>query len=111
MKPDQFETLPAIVYSPAGEYVAATARCIDHCNRCGYKLIGVVKDWPAVQRMLDNRSALVVVVDRLGDLPADRLPRVDLVSEFAPRPRDVRRNAVPQRMTRTRRITRRGAGG
>lgn len=108
------DPLPAIVYSPAGDYVAAAARCMDHCRNRGYEFVGIVRSWAAAQRMLDERLVAVAVVDQHHDLPADRVPRVEVVAEYvppAPPSTDVRRIPRNERMARTRRIIRRTEAG
>lgn len=61
--------------------------CIDYCKRMGYRLIAIVEErvggrYVDVERMVftDERADVVVIAQR-DQLPAGRLPRIEVVAE------------------------------
>lgn len=77
----------ALIYVTAANLDRYTDRCAEYCNRLGLSLAAVVVDeldggrWPEVARMLMDGIVQVVVVADRDELPPDRTPRVDVVSE------------------------------
>lgn len=70
----------AIIYAPNASNFEATSRCLGHLESAGYRLVGIVQDWRAVERMLAEGTAHVVIVDRRTDIPID--DRVRVVAEL-----------------------------
>lgn len=101
---DRYGLPRAIVYSPEPCDIAAVSRCMEFAKRAGHRLVGIVTDYPAVERMLADGTADFAVVDRRDDIPLD--PRLLVVAEA---PADSRRSPVA-RATRTGRVSRRNAG-
>jgi hypothetical protein len=69
----------AIVYLPGVDYERAD-RCIDYVRACGYKFLGLVRDWTAAQQMMLDDECSVAIVAEPGDLDPDRKPRIEFVS-------------------------------
>lgn len=96
--------LRAIIYIPGGlEASRWLLLCMEYIHRCQYTPVAVVRngDWPSAQRMRDDGQADLIVVARRDHLPADRLPREEVVEEEGPaltpqqrRPRLIRRDEV-----------------
>lgn len=91
----------AVIYIRTADAFEAADRCHDHCKTRDYDILGVVAgDWTAVQAMLADGTADVVIVDSRADLPHES--RYEVVAE-QPRP------GRPGRR-RTHRFIRRDAG-
>lgn len=69
----------AIVFIQGADYERAD-RCIDYVRACGYKFMGLVRDWATVQRMMLDDECSVAIVAEPADLDPDRKPRVEFVS-------------------------------
>lgn len=60
--------------------------CHSHCEARGYRTVGLVYD-PAGERYHDLAEAAlrgemeVIVIRRMSDLPADRMPRTEVVED------------------------------
>lgn len=102
---DHYGLPRAIVYMPDAGDIAAVSRCVEYVKRAGYRLVGIVTEWPAVERMLAEGTAVVAVVDRRADIPLD--PRLHVVAEL---PADSRPIPRANRTARTARLSRRNAG-
>lgn len=71
----------AVIYIPSAAAIEALARCLEHCEARDHSTFGtVVADWPAVEKLLDQGHADLVVVDSRADLPAG--PRYEFVSDY-----------------------------
>lgn len=91
----------AIIYVPHGQFDPHAALCMQHCEDRGYDFHGIVSgDWGAVQRMLGDGEASVVIVSTEAHLDPNRSPRIEVVANqpaggrWAGRTRIIRRNAA-----------------
>lgn len=91
----------AIVYVPCGEFDPHAARCMQYCQDRGYEFQGLVRgNWSAVQRLLSDGEASVVIVSTEEHLDPDRKPRIEVVAhqpagdQWSKRTRIIRRNAA-----------------
>lgn len=77
--------LGAVVFLPPGVPGAGlwTDACGEYIERRGYRLAAVCGAWGDAVRMVLAGEAEVVVVGRRDHLPADRKPRVEVVTEAA----------------------------
>lgn len=73
---------------------------IRYCHQRGYDIIAVVSDWADIWGMLEAQPDTVVVAPLREHVPADRLPRLEVLAE-----QDTRVVEVPltQRRPRLRR--------
>jgi hypothetical protein len=55
--------------------------CAAHAHNRGYAIVAIATTWDAAQAMLTAGEAVVAVVGRRDHLPADRLPRLEVVNE------------------------------
>lgn len=74
----------AIIVMPAGGTTESTARCLDHVAAQTYGLLGICHGYAAAKELIDAGKADIIVVDQRSDIPADRLPRIEVVAEFVP---------------------------
>lgn len=72
-------TIHAILFIPGGN-CAWMDTCAQYTARHGYQVIAVVSAWADAMRLARLHSA-VVVAGRREHLPADRLPRLEIVVE------------------------------
>lgn len=92
----------AIIYVTSAHVDRHTERCAEYINRLGYRLAAVIVDelgggrWPEAAAMLMDGTAQVLVVADRDELPTERTPRVDVVSE------ERRRRMVPDQRCRPR---------
>lgn len=93
----------AIIYAADPSDLEAVDRCMRYVQRNGFRLVGIVQEWPVVESMLADDAAEYVVVDRRTDIPVD--PRVRIAAD---EPADERPN--PRRPARSSRLNRRSAG-
>lgn len=88
----QQEQQTALIYVRASNLNRYTDRCAEYCNRLGLRVSAVIVDeldggrWPEAAQMLRDGAVQVLVVADRDELPADRTPRVDVVSEQRRRP-------------------------
>lgn len=75
-------TACGIIYTPDPSDLDAIDRCMRHLQGHGYRLVGIVTEWAAVERMLARDAVSAVVVDRRADIPLD--PRVTILAESPP---------------------------
>lgn len=111
MKPatdhDSYYRPRAVVFIRTADSIEALERCTSYVRQHRYHLVGIITDdWEAVQRLIENGEAGVVVVDCREDLPYDREPRFEFVAE---QPR-AGRNQRQVHRRRTARVIRRAAG-
>lgn len=90
----------AVIFIPSGAFDPHAARCAAYAQERGYELVGIVRDdWAAVQRMMRDGEAAVVVVSTEDHLNPQRKPRVEVVA-----------NAAASRWEKRTKVIRRGAG-
>lgn len=100
-------TLRAIIYVAAdGDVIRAEAACLEYCERHLYEVVALVHGDHAAElwnggitAMLANGGADVVVVWTRSELPAQRLPRIEVVAEEPP-PTGHRRRPRPRPLDR-----------
>lgn len=86
---------PAAIYVKAENVDKYTERCADYIQRIGYELTTVVVDdrdggrWPEAATLLIEGTVEVLVIAERDEVPSDRTPRLDVVSEE-------RRRLIPQ---------------
>jgi hypothetical protein len=89
----------AVIYLPPDvDRAKWLPRCLVHCNRRDYHVIGIVQSpagWQSVHEMMAGGEADVVVVGRFGQLPPDRMPRIEEATDAGQpptgrRPRTIR---------------------
>lgn len=97
----------ALIYVTKRNLETYTDRCADYCNRKGLTPTAVVVDdqdggrWSEVVKMVTDGVVQVVVVADRDELPPDRTPRIDVVSEQRRSLPDVARRPVCRpRLTR-----------
>lgn len=72
----------AILFVPSSDFRRWLDLCGEYAARHGYTVIAVISDWDDVQSLAREHSAVVIAGHR-DHLPADRLPRIELVTEEA----------------------------
>lgn len=92
----ELRPLRAVVFLPPGTPAAArwTDACGEYIQRCGYQLAAVCGTWKDAIRLIFDDQADVVVVGRRDQLPPDRTPRLEAVTDATPAGENHRR---PQR--------------
>lgn len=92
--------LRAIIYVPTVDRQRWEAACFAYCQRHGHEVVALIVDgpgtWDQVFVMFNAGEADIVVVGSSTHPPADRLPRIESVTEELPRSDDAPR----QRRTR-----------
>jgi hypothetical protein len=74
----------AVIFVPVGEFDPHAARCAEYVEEKGYELAGVVRgDWAAVQKMMRDGEADVVVLSTEDHLDPRRKPRIEVVANAA----------------------------
>ena len=89
--------VPATVTSPEA-FAATAAPCLERVEACGYVFAGIVRSWEDALRMTRTGRADVVVVASLAQLPHDRRPRVEAVTDPV-RAEPARAHVVPPEVT------------
>lgn len=56
-------------------------RCATYASKRGYLVVAVAAHWDAAMDVIFAREAEVVVIGRRRDMPPDRIPRLEVVSE------------------------------
>jgi hypothetical protein len=81
--------LRAIIYVPTVDRERWAAACFAYCQRHGHEVVALVVDgpgrWDQVFTMFAAGEADIVVVGSSDHPPADRLPRIESVTEELPR--------------------------
>lgn len=93
----------AVVYISDPTDAEAAVRCVAYVQSLGYRFVGIVQSWEALERMLEDGTASYAIVDRRDEIPLD--PRVKIVAEQA---RQNERSG-PAAASRTSRLNRRSA--
>lgn len=88
------DRLRAVIVAPKGGDAQADVACLNHCADRKYELVGVIADGEKAIAMLQAGTIDVVVAASEAHLPAD-YPRVEIVSERRPRPRNELRGRGP----------------
>lgn len=88
-------TIHAILFIPGGN-CAWMDTCAQYTARHGYQVIAVVSAWADAMRLARLHSA-VVVAGRREHLPADRLPRLEIVVEEGDTPTNLPMRHRPRR--------------
>ena len=99
--------LRAIIYVAAdGDLIRAETACVEYCERHGYQVVALVvgdgdgQSWfHGVVGMLTAHEAELIVVWTRAELPAARLPRLEVVVEEPP-PTSHRRRPRPRPIDR-----------
>lgn len=75
--------LYAIIYLPAGVALDSiyARQCMEHVTRHGYELRSIVQSWPAVEQLLCDGSAQVVVFASQEHCDPNRTPRIEFVGD------------------------------
>ena len=76
----------AVVYVPAtltdpAAFAVYAAPCLERVEACGYEFGGIVRTWDDALGMLNAGQAHVLIVATRGDLPPDRHPRIEAVTD------------------------------
>lgn len=87
--------IAAILFIPGGNCGWIDA-CAQYTARHGYQVIAVVSVWADAMR-LARQHAAVVVAGRREHLPADRLPRLEIVVEEGDTPANLPMRHRPRR--------------
>lgn len=99
----------AIIYiSRSDDLDHLTTACVEYCERRGYTLVSLVagdprgRKWRDAYEMLLSGNADVLVAPSRGHLPANRVPRIEIVDEQGRqvRPQKVPRERRPRRTQR-----------
>jgi hypothetical protein len=83
----------AVILAPAGpEHDLWTAQCARFCADYGCEVIAVTPRWADAVAMIESRSADLIVVAKEEHLDPNRMPRLVVVEQAAPRQRGRRGN-------------------
>jgi hypothetical protein len=78
------DELAAVILVPDVEQDRWLARCMDHIERCGYRLAAIVRRWEDAHRLIGAGQVQVVVVARPEHIPPQRVPRFEVAGEEGP---------------------------
>jgi len=91
-----------IFAQPDSRMMAKIGICTQYCLEAGYEAIAVVRGvWEEAMDYVAAGEAEVIVAAEDGDLPADRTPRVEVVSHMRPNALDDVYRPGPNRNERT----------
>jgi len=93
----------AVIFTPQRptNLMVKLAICTRHCLELDYEAVAIVRDWGEAMDYLAAGDAEVIVVAEDDDLPADRTPRVEVVSHMRPNALEDAYRPGPNRNERT----------
>lgn len=89
-------SINAVIFAkPADQLMIKVGICSQYCIEAGYEAIAIVRGvWEEAMDYIASGDADVIVAAEPDDLPADRRPRIEVVTHMREAMLDVHRHAV-----------------
>lgn len=106
-QPNESTDMRAVIYVRGNDSVAdRIAECGAYCGARGYRIVGAIlgdpdgERWSEVAAMAQTRQIEVAVVHSRRDLPPERVPRIEIATEYELDPEKTQRIRLGPRRPR-----------